>query len=392
MLFREHGERYIGAYKPDRQQIKLIRAIRLCRTPALGGTLIRCNQCDHKRYQYLSCGHSQCPICQGIKRARWQDQLSERMLKVPYCHVTFTLPHELNGMARRNPTVVYNLLMRSAWNTVKKLVTDKDEAGGLPGMSCVLHTWGSDLKYHVHVHCLVTFGGLNTEGSPEWVWPKRRNKLASFRRMSSTFRAVFLKALEPIMQQEHFVYHRSYGELRDEMIQKRWVVHSTPPVAETQILEEYLSRYICRIGISNSRIQYDQALQQVHIQYNDYRNQLPGQAAPKAQLELDPLLAMHNLLQHVLPPYFQRSRHYGLHAGSTYRKYRPLVPHLVKQNGQSIRTLFQILKLLIGATPDQCPSCQSIDLEYSDLLADPAYLQKHLRLPSRSPPQTAACA
>ena len=224
----------------------------MCRTPTLGGTLIRCIKCDHKRYQYLSCGHSQCPICQGIKRVQWEDRLSGRMLKVPYCHVTFTLPHEINGMARRNPHAVYNLLMRSAWKTIKKLISDKDEAGGLPGMSCVLHTWGSDLKYHVHVHCLVTFGGLATQGKKEWVWPKRRNKLASYRRMSGNFRACFLRDLEAVMNHKAFVYHRSFEDVRNEMMRKRWVVHNTQPVTDTRILEEYLSRYICRIGISNS--------------------------------------------------------------------------------------------------------------------------------------------
>jgi len=378
-------------YRPNLQQLKLLRAIRVCRTPALGGTLIRCTACDYKRYQYFSCGHSQCPVCQGIKRVQWQDRLSERMLKVPYCHVTFTLPHELNGIARRNPTMMYNLLLRSAWQTVKKLVTDEKEVGGLPGMSCVLHTWGSDLKYHVHVHCLVTFGGLDAKGSPKWVWPRRRNKLASYRRMSSTFRSLFIRDFEAMMQQDGFVYHRSFGEIRDEMILKRWVVHSTQPHTNTRILEEYLGRYICRIGISNNRIRYNQALQQVRIQYNDYRHQTPGQPAPKAQLMLDPLVAIHSIMQHVLPAYFQRSRHYGLHAGSTFRKYRSLIPSMVKQNGQSIRTLFQILRLLLGVPPDQCPDCQGSTFEYEDLAADASYIWRQI-LPGRSPPQTAICA
>lgn len=369
------------------RQIKLLRAIRVCRTPALGGTLIRCTRCDYKRYQYFSCGHSQCPVCQGIKRVQWQDRLRGRMLKVLYCHVTFTLPHQLNGMARRNPTMVYNLLMRSAWQTVKQLVSDEKEAGGLPGMSCVLHTWGSDLKYHVHVHCLVTFGGLDNTGNPRWVWPRRRNKLASYRRMSSTFRTLFLMGLAPMMQQNGFTYHQTFGAIRDEMMQKRWVVHSTQPHTDTRILEEYLGRYICRIGISNNRIRYDQALQQVSIQYNDYRHQVPGQSAPKAQLMIDPLLAIHSLMQHVLPLYFQRSRHYGLHAGSTLKKYRLHIHSLVKENGQTIRTLFQILKLLLGVRPDQCPECKGSTFEYESLAADASYIWRKL-LTGRSPPKS----
>ena len=138
-LFRDLGEAYIRTYRPCRRTIKLIRAIRVCRTPALGGQRITCKGCGHNRYQYHSCGHSHCPQCHGIKRLRWQDKLRSRMLPVPYCHITFTLPHDLNGLARRNQRAIYNLLFRSAWKTVKKLCGNPKNVGGLPGMSAVLH-------------------------------------------------------------------------------------------------------------------------------------------------------------------------------------------------------------------------------------------------------------
>ncbi|MEM6697853.1 MAG: transposase zinc-binding domain-containing protein [Bacteroidota bacterium] len=139
-LFRDHGEAYIRTFQADRQTIKLIRSIRVCRTPALGGHQITCKGCGAVRYQYFSCGNAQCPICQGIKRLQWQDKLAKKMLKVPYCHITFTLPHQLNGLARKNPKVIYGMLMRVAWKTIDHLTQQDTYLGGKVGMTAVLHT------------------------------------------------------------------------------------------------------------------------------------------------------------------------------------------------------------------------------------------------------------
>ena len=280
-MFRDYGEAYIESYRPDLQTIKLIRSIRLCRTPALGGHKIKCKGCEQVRYQYFSCGNNQCPQCQGVKREQWKDRLSTRMLAVPYVHTTFTLPHQLNGMARRNREQIYGLLLRSSWKTIDQLSKDKSNIGGKPGMTAVLHSWGSDLKYHVHVHCLVTFGGLVMGPKPEWKWPKEKKKLAKYRKICSTFREVFLKGLQPLMETGQVIYHRSYEEVEEELLKKRWVVNNTFPTSDSSIIEEYLSRYICRIGITNSRLSYDSNGKNVQIQYNDYRNQKKGSQLQK---------------------------------------------------------------------------------------------------------------
>jgi len=170
-LFRLYGEEYIRRYRPNLHQIKFILAVRLCKTPALSGHAINCKQCGHNIYIYHSCGHSQCPCCQSIKRAQWQDRLKNRLLKVPYTHTVFTLPHQLNRIARKYPKEIYNLLLRSAWKTVKKLASDPANLGAVPGMVSILHTFGSDMKYHLHCHTLITFGGLSNN---QWIWPKHR--------------------------------------------------------------------------------------------------------------------------------------------------------------------------------------------------------------------------
>ena len=166
-LFRTHGEAYIATYRPDRRVIGLIRSIRLCRTAALGGLRHTCPDCGGVEYRYFSCGHSHCPLCQGNKRQAWYERVEAGLLKVPYCHITFTLPHELNGLCRLHPSIMYGMLFRVAWQTLRELCAEPGGVEGLPGMTAVLHTWGSDLKHHVHLHCLVTFGGLDqSNGHP----------------------------------------------------------------------------------------------------------------------------------------------------------------------------------------------------------------------------------
>lgn len=385
-LFRDWGEDYIRIYQPNLRTIKLIRSIRVCRTPALGGKRIICKDCSYSRYQYFSCGNSHCPQCQGIKRLQWQDRLASRMLNVPYVHTTFTMPHQLNGLARRYPGLLYNLLLRSAWKTIKQLCAEDCNVGGLPGLTAVLHTWGSDLKYHVHVHCLVTFGGLSSGSRPDWRWPKLKDKLARYRQMCARFRKVFLADLKPLMEQEEVVYHRSFEELENELLKIRWVVHNTRPTADTKVIEEYLGRYICRIGISNKRLSYDKKGQNVRIQYNDYANQKMGQAAPKKYRTLSPLVAMDQLLQHQLPAYFQRVRHYGLHASASYQKYQHQLPDQVKRNGQTVRTVIQILRTLLAKAPHQCHYCGGSDFEIELIEPDRSYLWRHILHQGRSPP------
>ena len=140
-LFREQGEAYINTYRPYLYQIKLIRAIRICKTPYLGGQAIKCKECGKELRIYHSCGHSQCSICQSIKRAQWQDRLRKKLFAVPYIHTVFTIPHEMNKIARENSNEVYYILMRSSWMTVKQLTKDSNNVGALPGMVSVLHTY-----------------------------------------------------------------------------------------------------------------------------------------------------------------------------------------------------------------------------------------------------------
>lgn len=242
------------------------------------------------------------------------------------------------------------------------------------------------MKYHVHAHCLVTFGGVK---NGQWVYPKNKYTIAPFRALCATFRQLFLKDLKIAFDQKKIQYHQSFEQIEQSLLQKRWVVNHQRPTTDTKVIEEYLGRYVCRIAISNNRLRYDQAHQKVTILFNDYANQKTGKAAPKKTKTLDPLIAMQQILQHVLPPYFQKVRHYGLHAANTYQKIKHLIPNLVRSNPQSIRTLFQILNILLGVPAFECPYCQCTHFTTQNIPCDPNFLRSFLNPQNnKSPPQS----
>lgn len=205
-------------------------------------------------------------------------------------------------------------------------------------------------------------------------WPRRKDKLAPYRKICGKFRAIMLAGLKRLMECKEVVYPQSFEQLETVLTTKRWVVHNTRPTADTKVIEEYLGRYICRIGISNKRLHYDKHGKNVRIEYNDYRNQKNGEAAPKAYLDLHPLVAMHQILQHQLPAYFQGVRYYGLHASASYQKYQAQLPDQLKRNGYTVRTVIQILKALLAQQPYQCEHCGATDFEVDVLVPDRQYL------------------
>jgi len=385
-LFRDYGEKYIRSYKPPIQHIKFIRSVRVCKTPVLGGRAIVCKDCGNQHRIYLSCGNSQCPLCQSIKRMQWQDRLSVKMLNVPYSHVIFTVPRELHRIARINKNAFYSLILRTAWSCTKKVCADPQNMGGIPAMIAVLHTFGSDMKYHLHVHALVSFGGVGPNG---WVWPKRKKWIATFRTMSKEWRDEFILELRKAIKKKTITPTDDHEQLISSIESKRWTVRQVPPTMQVERIQEYLSRYINRIAISKSRLNYSKKLKQVDILYNDYRNQIEGQAAPKKSKNLSPLLAMEQILQHLLPPYFQKVRYYGLHAPQTYKRLFKKIPQKLKNDAKTIKTLFSILKALIQAEPYQCEHCKSKRYQIVKLNKDPYWMFNFITLPKlRGPPMS----
>ena len=388
-LFRSHAEDYIRIYKPPINHIKLIRAIRVCRTPALGGRKVICKSCGVTKYIYHSCGHSQCPLCQNIKRNLWQDKLSEKFLNVPYTHTVFTIAHELNTLAKLNKGIIYNITIRAAWQTIKTLTADPNNLGALPGMVTVLHTFGSDMKYHIHVHALITFVGVDDSGN--WHWPKHKKKLAPYKKISNTYRDIFLEMVRAEIDKNNLKLLPDTEEVLNLVKNKRWNVRNAYPTSDTQILERYLARYINRIAISKSRLNYIAKTQKndsyVNIVYKDYRNKPKGEAAQLAEKKVQPLVAIHQFLRHVLPPYFQKSRYYGLHHHSTFKRLGDKIPDKIKRNTDTIRIICQLISILSGIKPYACEACGGTNFETKTIRTDQKWIFNFITLPSyRGPP------
>jgi len=389
-LFRVHGEDYIKIYKPPKQHIKLIRSIRVCRSPALGGKSVTCSSCDHTKFIYHSCGNTHCPLCQNRKRELWQQKIADKFFNVPYAHIVFTIPHDLNTLARNNPRAIYNITMRAAWKSIKNLTAKTENLGGLPGMVAVLHTFGSDMRYHIHVHTLVTFGGIDEFGN--WKWPKRRKKLAPFKKISNEYRDTFIKMLRKDISNDLINTKQNIEELIHTIENKRWNVRNEYPTANTEILERYLARYINRIAISKSRLQYiakqEKIKSKVCVTYKDYRRQITGQPAPMAIKPMNPLVAINQFLLHVLPPYFQKARYYGLHAPPTFKRLKKKIPKKLIRNNRTIRVLFTVINNLLGLTPYACEHCGGQDFVYGIVKPDSNWIFNFITIPSyRGPPK-----
>ena len=307
-LFRKHGESFIKHYHPTAKQIKLIRSIRVCKTPALGSRTVTCTNCGDYVTVYNSCGNSHCMICQSIKREQWVDRLKNKLLAVPYTHIVFTMPHSLNGLARRNPEVMYGMIQKVSWLMIKKLFSQELSEPVTPGMISVLHTFGSDMKYHIHVHALLTFGGLNKNG--DWIYPKHKKRIARYRTINKIYKSIFIDHLRIAYEELKLKDHIGFNERYKEIEKSNWVVHHTHPTMDIDVISNYLARYINRIAITKNRLQYLDDKQEVVIRYNDYNNQIDAQAAPKEIKILHPMDAIAQILQHVLPQYFQKSRSY----------------------------------------------------------------------------------
>ncbi|MDB5870839.1 MAG: transposase [Ramlibacter sp.] len=294
-------------------------AIEHCRTAALGGHVEACEDCGHWRIAYNSCRNRHCPRCQGAAARTWLAERKADLLPVGYFHVVFTLPAEVADIAFHNKALVYDLLFKAASETMLTIAADPKHLGARIGITAVLHTWGSALTHHPHVHMIVPGGGIAPDGS-RWI-SSRPAFLLPVRVLGKLFRRLFLTRLVALHDAGRLAFFGSTAQLADRRAflrhlmpvrSKRWVVYAKPPFAGPQAVLAYLSRYTHRVAISNSRlIAFDK--NSVTFRYKDYRRD----GADRQQvmvLAIDEFIR--RFLLHVLPRGFHRIRHYGLLAGS----------------------------------------------------------------------------
>jgi len=321
-IFRGHGPawRQANIGHVSLGQLKVMSAIERCRTAALGGHVARCEDCAYTTIAYNSCRNRHCPKCQGAAARAWLAERQAELLPVPYFHVLFTLPAAIADLAYQNKTVVYDLLFKAAAETVLTIAADPKHLGARIGITAVLHTWGSTMTHHPHVHMIVPGGGISLDGS-RWVSCRPRFFLP-VPVFSKLFRRLMLQKLlaaHKAGQLKFFGRHAPLAERKafaaylGPVRKLKWYVYSKPPFGGPEAVLAYLSRYTHRVAISNRRlIAFGQ--NGVTFSYKDYR--ADGRARYKVMtLATDEFIR--RFLSHVLPKGFHRIRHYGLFAKSS---------------------------------------------------------------------------
>lgn len=324
-VFRAHGpawrEKQAGHLSLG--QLKVMSAIEQCRTAALGGHVLRCDRCHTQEISYNSCRNRHCPKCQARAAQRWLDARQADLLPVEYYHVVFTLPAPISDIAYRNKKAIYRLLFDVAAETLLTIAADPKHLGARIGATLVLHTWGSAMTHHPHVHGIVPGGGLSS-GGERWV-ACRRGFFLPVRVLSRLFRRRFIEELEKLHcagqlrffgHDAHLAEAATFARWLAPLRTSEWVVYAKRPFAGPQAVLAYLSRYTHRVAISNRRLmKMDE--HGVTFRWKDYRAK--GRTRQKT-MTLSPAEFMRRFLLHVLPSGFHRIRHYGLLANAERRR------------------------------------------------------------------------
>jgi hypothetical protein len=373
-IFREHGPSWRAAQHGHLSlgQLKVMSAIEQCRTAALGGHLLRCDGCGTDQLAYNSCRNRHCPKCQSSAAQRWLDARQADLLPVEYYHVVFTLPAPIAAVALQNKAAVYGLLFDIAAEVLQTIAADGKHLGARIGATLVLHTWGSALTHHPHVHGIVPGGGLSADGK-HWV-ACRAGFFLSVRVLSRLFRRRFLEELLRLHQAGKLQFFGEHAALADAKAFKvwltplrrcEWVVYAKRPFAGPQAVLAYLSRYTHRVAISNSRLL---AMDErgVTFRWKDYRASKAGTGKTRHKaMTLSPEEFMRRFLLHVLPGGFHRIRHYGLLA-----------------NGSRKECLAKVRGLLVPTVQGQAPTgASSDDAGTASSSKPPAFVCRHCGQP-----------
>lgn len=363
-VIRQHEDAFLERHGSGltATQRKALRDLAVCRTAALGGHVEHCLDCAHERIAYNSCRNRHCPKCQALARARWLDRQAEHLLPVEYHHVVFTLPAEVGVLALGNPTILYDLLMRSAAATLRDVAANPQRLGAVGGVLMVLHTWGQNLHHHPHVHCVVTGGGLScnergvVDAAPRWR-ACRPGFFLPVRVLSRVFRGKFLAGLRGLV---------AAGTLRwpdrlATVAAKDWVVYAKRPFGGPAQVLKYLARYTHRVAISNSRL-LELRDGRVTFRYKDYADDHRQKAMTLTADEF-----LRRFVQHVLPAGFVKVRHYGLLANRHRAERLALCRRLLLVANVAASLPDPQAAPIEPAQPRCCPQCGGTRLVYREL-------------------------
>ena len=343
-IFAAHMTSYVDNHCLSPVQWKAARSIIDCRTAALGAHIDTCDNCGHTRISYNSCRNRHCPKCQTIAKEKWVEKQRQHLLDIPYFHVVFTVPAELNSVFLCHHSTLYTLLFQAASETVLELCADRKYLGATPGITAVLHTWGQNLQFHPHIHMIVTGGGLTKDG--KWRNSKKHFFLpvrvlsAKFRGKFLAFLKVQLPALAP--------------SLLNSCYRQKWVVYCKPPFDSAGKVISYLGRYTHRVAISNDRI-LSLKDGKVTFRWRDYAH---GNQVKLMTLEVDEFIR--RFLLHILPSGFRKIRHYGLFASRDKGNRLALCRRLTNTPLPTpISSVAVLLETIFGKDFNLCPCCKA---------------------------------
>jgi hypothetical protein len=316
-VFRFHGQQYKAKQGKHLHlnQLKVMSAIEACRSAKLGGHQLHCAQCETDVIAYNSCRNRHCPKCQASSAKRWLEARQTQLLPVDYYHVVFTLPAAISQLAFYNKADMYGLLMKAAARTLATIASDPKHLGAHIGTTMVLHTWGSAMVHHPHVHCIVPGGGIKT-GEQQWQACKKGFFLP-VRVLSRLFRRLFVEGLRELFEHKRLLFFSEVSELEDadkfakwctQQQNREWVVYAKKPFAGPKAVLAYLARYTHRVAISNSRLREIND-KQVSFTYKDYRRKGNNQ---HKTMQLDTHKFIRRFMLHVLPSGSHRVRHFAL--------------------------------------------------------------------------------
>jgi hypothetical protein len=361
-IVARHGAAFRATHRLSGAQLRALRAIEACRSPALGGQLLECEQCHAQHYRYHSCRNRHCPKCQTLAKQRWLAARRAELLPVRYFHLVFTLPHELNPLAQGNPRAIYGLLFTAAAATLLEFGRNPRWLGGEIAATLLLHTWSQTLMHHPHVHALVPGGALGAQG--QWIWPQR-GFLFPVAALAQVFRGKFLAALAQLLDDKQLKLAASTAALIAPPAQRRfiaalrakpWVVYAKPSVAGPEHVLDYLARYTHKSALSNHRL-LSADDHNVRLRYRDR-----ARGNRQAVLQLPAQSFLERFATHVLPRGFVRIRHFGLLANRNKARLLAQACHALGAPAPlpAPRESTHALCLRVcNLDIDLCPSCHS---------------------------------
>jgi hypothetical protein len=353
-VIRKFGEDFVSKHHPNRYQLRVLRALSMCRTAALGGHKYRCDHCGQEHISYNSCRNRHCPKCQGTKQAFWVEDRLKNAYPVKHYHLVFTLPEVLNDICLCDTRWFYNHLFASVWDTLQSFGYSHYAAES--GAICILHTWGQNLSLHPHVHCIVPALGYTVKGSMRQLG-KAGKYLYPVTRLSLKFRGRFMAGVK-----KHLAGQGLLSEYLSHIKiawDKRWVVYCEPSLGKPEHVVGYLGQYTHRVAITNHRI-VEVGEHEVLFSLKDYSDQGKQKVTSLSGEEF-----LRRFCMHILPSGFVKIRHYGIYS-SRFRN--TIMKDKSRMVIQQVETAVERINRLTGVDVTHCPRCRKGQLILVDVI------------------------